>query len=52
VINIAFGKDKEEKKEKGEEPFFRGQITEYEGKTFVSLWGTRAFKKYMEELAK
>ena len=47
---MGFGNGFREK-EKGEKPFFRGTIQEYQGKTKVSLWATLEFKKYMEELA-
>jgi hypothetical protein len=48
---MPFG-NRSEDKPKGEKPWFKGTIQEYQGKTQVALWPTSEFKKYMEELAK
>lgn len=49
---MVFGQKTEDNEKKKVKPFFTGLITEYEGKTRISLWATEEFKKYMEKLAK
>jgi hypothetical protein len=47
--NIEVFSSEDKKKER---PFFKGLVTEYQGKTKISLWATDEFKAYMEKLAK
>ncbi len=47
---MSFGQPNNNKKPN--QPFFRGELSEYEGKTRISLWATEEFKAYMEKLAK
>jgi len=46
---MPFGQ--QEEKVKGDKPFFKGVLEEYEGKTRITLWATDAFKEFMEKLA-